>query len=284
MSAAGTSQSAGTTADGLLSEEAKRTQTEAQLAEIEAEDVKSQPLTSRLFPISALVDMLSDATGTYLQGAQYLSTKYQSLRRIRPDGNCFYRAVMFGVCESILTNDSNTELERLTAWAKASLDEVCTQGYDRYTLEMFYDELVELFEYLATKPKLDEVETKLNEENGTSEYVTWYLRVVTAAFLKSDPDRFIHFIEGGMDIPTFCSREVEPMGRESEMVQVLALAEAMSVNVAIEYLDGRKFDKALTRHEFGPSHNDSGSDGSSSSTSTTKVTLLYRPGHYDILY
>ena len=84
-----------------------------------------------------------------------------------------------------------------------------------------------------------------------------------------------------MDIPTFCSREVEPMGREFTMIQVLALAEAMAVDVAIEYLDGRDFDKALTRHEFGPSQNDSGSDGGSS---TTKVTLLYRPGHYDILY
>ena len=272
----------GTGSSQSLSEEAKRNQTEAQLADIEAKDVKSQPLTSRRLPISALVDMLSDATGTYLQGAQYLSTKYQSLRRIRPDGNCFYRAVMFGVCESILTNENSTaELERLTTWAKASLDEVCKCGYDRFTLEMFFDELVQLFEYLATKPKLDEVVTKLNEENGTSEYVTWYLRVVTAAYLKSDPDRFIHFIEGGMDIPTFCSREVEPMGRECSMIQVLALAEAMSVDVAIEYLDGRHFDKALTRHEFGPSQNDSLSEGGSS---TTKITLLYRPGHYDILY
>ena len=279
--ASGTASTGSSQSTDGLSEETKRNQTEAQLADIEAKDVKSQPLTSRRLPISALVDMLSDATGTYLQGAQYLSTKYQSLRRIRPDGNCFYRAVMFGVCESILNSDSNNELERLTAWAKASLDEMCTRGYDRFTLEMFFDELVELFEYLATKPKLDEVVTKLNEENGTSEYVTWYLRVVSAAYLKSDPDRFIHFIEGGMDIPTFCSREVEPMGRECSMIQVLALAEAMLVDVAIEYLDGRHFDKALTRHEFGPSQNDSLSEGGSS---TTKVTLLYRPGHYDILY
>jgi ubiquitin thioesterase protein OTUB1 len=265
------------------SEETKRHQTEAQLAAIEAKDVKSQPLTSCLLPISSLVDTLSDATGTYLRGAQYLSTKYKSLRRIRPDGNCFYRAVMFAVCESILSSSesSSAELERLTTWAKASLDEACKHGYDPTMLEMFHDELVELFEYLATKPKLDEVVSKLNEESGTSEYVTWYLRVVTAAYLKADPDRFIHFIEGGMDIPTFCAREVEPMGRECEMVQVLALAEAMSVDVAIEYLDGRDFDKALTRHEFGPSQ---GSSGSDDGNSATKITLLYRPGHYDILY
>ena len=268
-----------TTGTEDLSEEAKqRHQTEAQLAAIEAKDIKSQPLTSNLLPISTLVDMLSDATGTFLRGAQYLATKYKSFRRIRPDGNCFYRAVMFSVCESILLDTENSaELERLTAWAKASLDEVCKHGYDRLTIEMFHDELVELFEYLATKPKLDEVVTKLNEENGTSEYVTWFLRVVTAAHLKSQPDRFIHFIEGGLDIPTFCSREVEPMGRECEMVQVLALAEAMAIDVAIEYLDGRDFDpsKGLMRHEF---------DGGAGADGNTKIALLYRPGHYDILY
>ena len=40
-----------------------------------------------------------------------------------------------------------------------------------------------------------------------------------------------------------------------------------------EYLDGRPFDNnGLTLHEFG------------NMDSKTKVTLLYRPGHYDILY
>jgi ubiquitin thioesterase protein OTUB1 len=63
------------------------------------------------------------------------------------------------------------------------------------------------------------------------------------------------------------------MGKECGMVQVLALAESLAVKVNIEYMDGRELGGGkLTTHEFGPE------------TSRTVLTLLYRPGHYDILY
>merc|ERR1712183_143172 len=81
----------------------------------------------------------------------------------------------------------------------------------------------------------------LNEENGTSDYCVWYLRAITATYLKKDPDRFVHFLNDGSgggggdptndvtfytDVPTYCAREIDPMGRECSMVGVLALAEA----------------------------------------------------------
>ena len=120
---------------------------------------------------------------------------------------------------------------------------------------------------------------------------------MVSSYIKSDPDRFVPFlssdeVDGSYhDVSTFCAREVEPMGRECGMVQVLALAEATGVRVSVEYLDGRGGDNdygggsgdgdgsdgggglfRLTRHEFGPED------------AVTRVTLLYRPGHYDILY
>lgn len=278
----------------MTDEEAKaRAQTEAQIVSIEKE-VKKQALTSDILPISDLVRQYDDGSNntTFIRGAKYLAGKYKQVRRIRGDGNCYYRAIMYSVCESMLLGAGSSgeieaakkvELERLTTWAKSSMDEVTRHGYDRFAIEMFYEELVELFEYLSTGPPPAEVHAKLNEENGSSEYCTWYLRVVTATYLKSDPDRFLPFIEGGLDVPTFCSQEVEPMGKECSSVQVLALAEAMKVDVVIEYLDGREFDDArgLCRHEFGPSPQSNSADVSSSGT---KITLLYRPGHYDILY
>ena len=63
------------------------------------------------------------------------------------------------------------------------------------------------------------------------------------------------------------------MGKECEMVSVLALAEAFGVQVSVEYLDGRVLiNDKLARHVFGPE--------------TAKISLefLYRPGHYDALY
>lgn len=155
-------------------------------------------------------------------------------------------------------------------------------GYEEMAIEIFYDSLVEFLESLEQEGMdATTLHTELTEENATSDYCTWYLRVLTATFLKADPNRFLPYLEDGyMDIATFCQQQIEPMGKECSMVQVLALAEAFQVRVEIEYLDGHSFQPSssneggvgLTKHSFGPSD------------ATTTLTFLYRPGHYDILY
>ena len=141
-------------------------------------------------------------------------------------------------------------------------------------IEIFYESLVEFLESIQnnTIKDVDALQKELNEENATSDYCTWYLRVLTATYLKADPNRFLPYLEEYMDIAAFCQAQIEPMGKECTMVQVLALAECFGVLCTIEYLDGHEFKDALTKHTFGPED------------SATKLTLLYRPGHYDILY
>ena len=272
--------------------------TEQQLAQIESEIKTSQPLTSQLLPIHALIKQYQDNDSTttdgesgFLTSSKLLATKYSHLRRIRGDGNCYYRAFLYSLCEGLLkrrlnkdANDaSSSEYVRLKSLVDKSLSWVCTLGYEESTIEMFYDELVELLEYidkLATTQDdtaYKSLHDKLNEENSTSDYCTWYLRVLTAAQMKSNPDKFLPFLLAEdtldmMDIPTFCSREVEPMNRECGMVQVAALAECFGLCVNIEYMDGRIGSDGVVCHEFGE-----GSDG-------MEICLLYRPGHYDILY
>ena len=268
----------------------------AQLAAIEQE-VKKQVLTSSLLPIQYLVDYyethLPDATPGFLQGANYLGSNYTHFRRVRGDGNCYYRALLYSICEVCLKGQAPKEqFSALKDFISTSLKHVCQFGYDENALDMFHEELVDLFDFISASTSIDsngvdvdeklkEMHARLNEENGSSDYCTWFLRVITAAHLKSDADRFMLFLDASddtvdhyLDIATFCSREVEPMGKECGMVQVTALAEAMNVRVNVEYLDGRDLaegSKKLMRYEFGP-------DGG------LEVTLLYRPGHYDILY
>jgi ubiquitin thioesterase protein OTUB1 len=155
--------------------------------------------------------------------------------------------------------------------AKESMQQVTSiGGYEEMTIEIFYDSLVEFLEGLTTKEVMHQ---ELTQENATSDYCTWYLRVLTATFLKADPARFLPYLEDGyMDIANFCQTQIEPMGKECTMVQVLALAEAFQVSVKIEYLDGHEFKEQLSNHVFGPE------------SSPIELTLLYRPGHYDILY
>ena len=285
--------------------------TQAQLAAIENEIKSSQPLTSQLLPISALLNQYSDTANNddnindqqqsgFVKSAQFLSTKYTSLRRVRGDGNCYYRAFLYSLCEHLLLQNSNglsKEFSRIKATIVDSLKWVCQFGYEEMTIDMFHEELVELFDFIETSMNSDngksvetvkdELHAKLNEENATSDYCTWYLRVLTAAQMKSNPDRFLPFlladeINGMMDIPTFCSREVEPMGKECGMVTVAALAECLGVKVVIEYMDGRLSDGAageVVNHVFGQTN-----DGNGEEKDGMCLTLLYRPGHYDILY
>jgi len=108
------------------------------------------------------------------------------------------------------------------------------------------------------------------------------MRVMTAAQMKSNPDEYLPFVmaENYHDVASFCSREVEPMAKECGMVQVAALAKCMGVKVIIEYMDGRmaEGEEKLVNHVFGNEENGSAKDERMS------ITLLYRPGHYDILY
>ena len=81
-------------------------------------------------------------------------------------------------------------------------------------------------------------------------------------------------------IDEFCKAEVEPMYKECEHVQVTALTEYLGIHTSIAYLDGRSFDA-----ESGISMVNFCEDMTASRGSNLIiVNLLYRPGHYDILY
>ena len=187
--------------------------TTAQLEAIEHEIKSTQPLTSQLLPIAILLQQYTtnandDGTSNqqqvagFIKGAKHLCQKYTSIRKIRGDGNCFYRGFMYSLCEQLLRSLINNgdkknhdEFYRLKEVITKSLKWVCQYGYDECTIEMFYDELVELFDFIESvvKPKddgkdekkdsalleqlkeetvleyaLEQLHTKLNEENAVS--------------------------------------------------------------------------------------------------------------------
>jgi len=254
------------------------TLTNAQLESIQNEIKQSQKLTSHLLPLQDLSSQF-DPSSNFATGCKYLSTKYKHYRAIRRDGNCYYRAFLFALCEKLLYH-SNGFLTHILDFVRNSMKEVTKYGYDKFAVEAFQEELIDLLEFLSTRPPIEHLEMRLNEENASSDYSCWYLRCITSSYIKADADRFIHFIDDPqyVTVESFCAREVDPMGRESGEIQVLALAEAFGVCVNIEYLDGRDLQNGhLVKHSFGPQKDDDDDD-------VLDICLLYRPGHYDILY
>lgn len=250
---------------------------EERMREIEQE-IKQTPLTSALKPLVELESQYKENEGphNFLSGVSALQKRYESIRIVRGDGNCYYRAFLYSLAEKLTSHSSKEEGQRVLTFLKEeSWKNVKQVGYNEMTIEMFYDEAVSLIErVLSGSFNAEALAKEMNEENATSDFCTWYLRVVTATHLKMDPERFQPFIEQpGIDVAQFCQREVEPMGKECEQLQALALAEAFGVQVRIEYLDGHELvDGNVMHHVFGPEN------------AALQLCLLYRPGHYDILY
>ena len=152
-----------------------------------------------------------------------------------------------------------------------SLKTLTTLGYDEFTMEGFQEELVELLEIQIPKASTGEVDLHvlLNDPHGCSQACTWYCRPLCSAYMKSNPDQFMPFIEAHPDIDSFCKAEVEPSFRECEQLQIIALTSAFGIKVNVVYLDGHDAEK-VTTHSFGEG--------------ALEMTMLYRPGHYDLLY
>ena len=71
-------------------------------------------------------------------------------------------------------------------------------------------------------------------------------------------------------------KEVEPMARESDNIHIIALTKAAAVPLRVVYMD-RSPQSTLTVHDF------SATDEANEKFQPM-ITVLYRPGHYDLLY
>mmetsp|Transcript_28711 Transcript_28711/g.46434 ORF Transcript_28711/g.46434 Transcript_28711/m.46434 type:complete len:255 (-) Transcript_28711:1968-2732(-) len=193
--------------------------------------------------------------------------KYGGIRRVRGDGNCFFRGFMFRYLEILIENEA--ERKRVTELVRGSLDYLLLVGYEKVSIETFYDVVLDMLEGLGGETDIQ----KLFSDDGESDYVVWYCRLLCAGFLKHNEDRFMPFITGlYSNIADFCSKEVEPMGKDCEQVQVIAVCDYLGVNVCVEYLDSSDSEQTSS-HMFGPEKQ-----------TGPVIHLLYRPSHYDILY
>lgn len=228
-------------------------------------------MVSQLNEISCLNDEY-ELDEVYKNKIKDLQTKYKYIRRTRPDGNCFFRAFAFAYLEYLGKNPQDyTSFKTL---AQDSKEKLIKLGFPQFTLEDFHDTFMEVVKKFdptvaLNKDLTEELSNTFNEQ-GYSDYVVVYLRLLTSGKLQEDADFYQHFIEGNFTIEEFRHQEVEPMYKESDHIHIIALCSALDVCVRVEYMDRGDGDK-IKAHDF--------PEGKQ-----PKVFLLYRPGHYDILY
>ncbi|VDK50882.1 unnamed protein product [Anisakis simplex] len=252
-------------------EEALYEKVNRQTEEIENEIKRNQPLIGKKLPISILVETYdANESSEFHQKAKELADSYKSLRRIRGDGNCFYRALLCAEFESLF-RDQN-ELKRFTEVCKGWRNRLLKLGFPEFTTGDFCDWFDELLDEIATGKRTEQKTLGALNDDGPSNYYVTFLRLITSGYLRENAPLYEGFVEGGRSMEQFCRDEIEPMWRDCDHLAIIALTNAIKVSIRIEYMDRSSAPNGGRHYDFVVD------------SSPPRLFFLYRPGHYDILY
>jgi ubiquitin thioesterase protein OTUB1 len=165
-----------------------------QMEGIKQEIAAEQPMIGPFEPVDRLLHIYDESSSAgFIPGIKFLSERFAFMRRIRGDGNCFYRGLLFGYLDNLLgklkSDDSMVqsaaehEYERFSSKIRNSMNDLVSVGYSEFTIEVFYDELLEVLVML--KDQTTQSLLELFQEGGKADYITWYMRALTAGMKHS---------------------------------------------------------------------------------------------------
>lgn len=197
---------------------------------------------------------------------------------MKGDGNCGWRAVAFGYFENLFTLRDAVRVQQELVRIK-SLNRLLDQvGQQEHLYEIFVEAteglLVQLSEAIQKGVQEDSfLLDAFNSEYNSNAIIT-HFRLLTSAWMKLNPHRYQCFLS--MPLDQYCATRVETVKTEIDEVGLQALVdgiiEGSGLAVEILYLDRSQGD-AVTPHLLSPNR-----------PSPATIRLLYRPGHYDLLY
>ena len=239
-------------------------------AEIRREINESMPHISELLPLENLKEEYKE--NKFENCFDVLYARYRSVRRMRRDGSCFYRAFLLQLFEHCITNKQDrTLLEKIKRITEASKEDLMVNaGYDEIVIDDFFEafkDAVNGLEAVEPANAMEHLITLLGN-NEDANYLIMYIRWLTACYLKKNAIMYEAFCGG--DIAGFCTREVEQLDVDADHLQIIALTNYFEMGVEINSVSGTGNIETIMLPE-------DGYDG-------YRPKLLYVPGHYDCLY
>ncbi|XP_030960382.1 OVARIAN TUMOR DOMAIN-containing deubiquitinating enzyme 1 [Quercus lobata] len=259
---------------------------------IRAEEAEKTPFVGDKEPLSSLAAEYQSGSPILLEKIKVLGEKYAAIRRTRGDGNCFFRSFMFSYLEHILESQDRAEVDRAKSNVEQCRKTLQSLGYADFTFEdffaLFLEQLESVLQGNGTSISQEELLLR-SRDQSISDYVVMFFRFVTSGEIRKRSEFFEPFIMGltNATVEQFCKSSVEPMGEESDHVHITALSDALGVPIRVVYLDRSSCDSAgvsVNHHDFIPAVGGLPNASGSTETVSPFITLLYRPGHYDILY
>lgn len=212
----------------------------------------------------------TNADSQLVKKVKWIAEEYKEYFSVRGDGNCFFRAFVFAWLREL---GDEQHFDGVLAWIEASAELLVTANFDRLAYEDFQEEFVEMVKHVKANPS-DLLEQVNQEERSNSVIV--YLRFVTSATMLLNADDYAPFVEAvqeGMTLDRYRQTQVEAFGTEGDHLMIQALSRAANVSMNILYLDRSAGDEPTVHHV----------DPAPTAGSSLTISLLYRPGHYDVL-
>ncbi|KAF2270788.1 cysteine proteinase [Lojkania enalia] len=243
------------------------------------------PLVGERQSSSAITTEYANADSVYKIKTAALPAKYAFFRTCRGDGHCGWRAIAFTYYEALLRMGDVSKFEFEEVRLRSLNNLLNSAGFVEDVYVDFADEAYELLQKLAASLRdMDGTAptTLLNTFNDPSiaMAIITYFKLLASAWMQSHPNDFQPFLE--VPVKTYCQLNIEPAQCEIDHYAIAALVEAVTkpAGLALEilYLD-RSPGEEIDTHHFQPT----GPDGLVQQNAPT-MRLLYRPGHYDILY
>ncbi|CAI7578116.1 unnamed protein product [Penicillium glandicola] len=220
----------------------------------------------------------SNADPTLATKTNALAITHPECRIMKGDGNCGWRAVAFGYFETLFALRDTLRIETEIRRMKSLTTLLERVGLSDSIYEIFVDATEEVLNRThAAIQNGAQDESFLVEafnEGYCSDAIITHFRILTSAWMKLNPNRYQAFLP--MPLDQYCSTRIDPVKTEIDEVGLQALIdgviEGSGFGVEILYLDRSEGD-VVTPHQL-----------SSDRPSGATIRLLYRPGHYDILY
>lgn len=236
------------------------------------------PLIGEKLPMNVLVTEYAQADPTFVVKTAGLAATHSAYRAVKGDGQCGWRATVFSYFE-LLLHSGDPSLVQLEKIRFETFADTMTQiGMDYELLADMFDYTWQLFDKVAEAvqnnvPDDNIILNILNDENPSNS-VVYHFKMVTSAYMQLHADDYEPFLE--IPVDQYRVARIDPANQEIDQIGLQALTHAVistaGFGLEVLYLD-RSMGEEVTPHQFSHPTGD-----------VPTIRLLYRPGHYDIIY
>lgn len=182
---------------------------------------------------------------------------------------------MFAWLEQLLNSKNQALCQSALNALAATNTLLVSAGYNSIIYEDAYNIIEKQIKRIVDEELDEDMLLVTFQDEEISCYIVYYLRLITAAYLKLYRNDYEPFLEYEIDMEQFCTNFVEAMDQEADHLHIIALVKVLKVPVEIGYINGSDTMECIDFREFYPDI---------MNNTLNPLVLLYRPAHYDILY